>query len=292
MRVLVKRDAAIGDVLLTTPVLRALRLKWPEARITVATLFPELFRDNPDVRLAVKKAPAQIFDQSYDLNLAYERAPSLHIVDAYASVCGVECVEKRSRIYPNASERAFSEGLLRGTHWVTLHAGPSAWLGRHWPPEKFAQVSRTLRAEGWKIALIGAASPAVIDHDLDLRGKTSIHQLAAIVERSDLFLGVDSFPMHLAVASRRPTVALFGCIDPSLRLPGSPEARGVTAPLQHVWCLGCHHFLPAPRTHTGCFRDRVLCMEMLTPETVLSAVYDVLGGAVPEAVAYGFEATA
>lgn len=276
MRILVKRDAAIGDVLLTTPVLRALRMKWPEARITVATMFPEIFRDNPDVRMAAKKPPAQSFDQTYDLNLCYERAPGLHIVDAYASVCGVECEDKRPRIYPNGAERAFAEGLLDAGRWATLHAGPSAWLGRHWPPEKFTVVSRALRVQGWKIALVGTASPAAIDHDLDLCGKTTIHQLAAIVERSGLFLGVDSLPMHLAVASRRPTVAIFGCINPKLRLPGSPEAVGVTAPIQHVWCLGCHHFLPAPRTHTACFRDRVYCMEMLSPEAVLEAAEELL----------------
>jgi ADP-heptose:LPS heptosyltransferase len=276
MRVLVQREAAIGDVLLTTPVLRALRLKWPEARITVATMFPELFRDNPDVQRAVKKPPREAFDQSIDLNLSYERAPGLHIVDAYASLCGVRCEDRRPRIYPNEQDRAFAGGLLQGKGWASVHAGPSAWPGRHWPPEKFDLVSRELRAEGWKVALVGAPNPAMIEHDLDLRGKTSIHQLAAIMEHSDLFLGVDSFPMHLAAAFKRPLVAIFGCIDPALRLPGTPEAKGITAPLQHVWCLGCHHFLPAPRTHTACFRDRVYCMERLGPELVLDAVREVL----------------
>jgi heptosyltransferase-3 len=45
---------------------------------------------------------------------------------------------------------------------------------------------------------------------LDLCGKTTIKQLAAISEASDLFLGVDSAPMHIAAAVGTPVIALFG----------------------------------------------------------------------------------
>jgi heptosyltransferase-3 len=45
---------------------------------------------------------------------------------------------------------------------------------------------------------------------LDLCGKTTIKQLAAISEVSDLFFGVDSAPMHIAAAVGTPVVALFG----------------------------------------------------------------------------------
>jgi len=45
---------------------------------------------------------------------------------------------------------------------------------------------------------------------IDLSGKTSIPQLAAVSERSALFFGVDSAPMHIAAAAGTPVVALFG----------------------------------------------------------------------------------
>ena len=43
-----------------------------------------------------------------------------------------------------------------------------------------------------------------------LCGKTSIKQLAAVSEASDLFIGVDSAPMHIAAAVGTPVIALFG----------------------------------------------------------------------------------
>ncbi|MFN3480645.1 MAG: putative lipopolysaccharide heptosyltransferase III [Thermodesulfovibrionales bacterium] len=56
--------------------------------------------------------------------------------------------------------------------------------------------------------------PSPITHHpsriIDLCGKTTIKQLAAISEASDLFLGVDSAPMHIAAAVGTPVIALFG----------------------------------------------------------------------------------
>ncbi len=45
---------------------------------------------------------------------------------------------------------------------------------------------------------------------LDLSGKTTIKELAAISEASSLFFGVDSAPMHIAAAVCTPVLALFG----------------------------------------------------------------------------------
>ncbi len=54
---------------------------------------------------------------------------------------------------------------------------------------------------------------------IDLCGKTTIKQLAALSEASDLFLGVDSAPMHIAAAVNTPVIAMFG---PSLAFIWGP----------------------------------------------------------------------
>jgi hypothetical protein len=48
-RIQVHRRSALGDVLLITPVLRALRCKYPAAEIVVTTHYPEILRGNPHV---------------------------------------------------------------------------------------------------------------------------------------------------------------------------------------------------------------------------------------------------
>ncbi|MBI5195236.1 MAG: glycosyltransferase family 9 protein [Nitrospirae bacterium] len=71
---------------------------------------------------------------------------------------------------------------------------------------------------------------------LDLAGKTTIKQLAAISEASDLFVGVDSAPMHIAAAVGTPVVALFG---PTLENLWAPYSRGHIVISKDMPCKPC-----------------------------------------------------
>ena len=59
--ILVVRFSAIGDILLTTPLLRAIRTKWPGARVTVLTRrqYVSLVSDNPNVTEVFGIGPQQ-----------------------------------------------------------------------------------------------------------------------------------------------------------------------------------------------------------------------------------------
>lgn len=55
---------------------------------------------------------------------------------------------------------------------------------------------------------------------IDLYGKTkNISQLAALIKKSDLLVCVDSAPMHIAVGTQTPLIALFGPTDENKLLP-------------------------------------------------------------------------
>lgn len=289
--ILVVRDVALGDVILTTPVIRALRQKYPVADISMITRFPEVFKRNPNVTYCGTKILRQTdkYDLFFDLNMAYERRPNLHIVEAYAEVCGVyDRVAVPDglvpEVYPGEEEVAYARETLGSDPWIMIHPGPTAWPGRNWGAAGFSEASRRLMEMGWKIALVGGKDAHKIEYDLDLRGKTSFHQLAALMGVARAFLGIDSAPMHMAIAARIPTFALFGCIDPIYRLPHrtgySGIAVGITAPQTDVGCLGCHHYLPSPRVASECFRERTQvprCMEKLKPEDVLAAMEAAIG---------------
>ncbi len=82
----IKRTAAWGDVLLVTPIIRALRKYRPLSPIYVESNCAEVFRDNPHVTkygrgIGVPKDALVI-----NLDEAYEKMTEIHIVDAYAKV--------------------------------------------------------------------------------------------------------------------------------------------------------------------------------------------------------------
>lgn len=273
---IVWRDSALGDVILVTPLLPEIKARWPNADITVATKFPEVFRGNPYVSKTFIAPPIHAgqpfphYDLIYNLNMAYEQLPALHIVTAYGSHCNLLPKTQKPSIYPNDAEMAWAKQIAAGRRVLILHPGPTAWRGRNLEPQKFNEISNYFKARGWRVALVGLPATVQVECEVDLRGKTTFHQLAALMRHAALFIGIDSAPMHLAVAADIPVVAAFGGISPENRLPeGVPHMIGVTA--DDVGCLGCHHYLPPPRTDSGCFRDRIYCMEKLPASQMIAA---------------------
>jgi heptosyltransferase-3 len=106
---------------------------------------------------------------------------------------------------------------------------------------------------------------------INLIGQTSLGELAAVLERATLFLGVDSAPMHMAAALGIPVVALFG---PSGEMSWGPWGEGhvvVTSP-----------YLCRPCGQDGCLGSkRSDCLEAISPEQVMAAVEVGLGRSLP-----------
>ena len=290
-KIAVHRSGAVGDVLLTTPIIHSLKRQYAEAEIRVSTHHREVFARNPDI--AKNEIEPLAYTDGYwkvvNLDMAYEREPLVHAVEAYARACNVEIDLSNPNDLPRVTvgddERSWARQIMdREKPSVVIHTGPTAWAGRNWPLDRFQDVARMMKRGGWSVVQVGAHGAAMNETDLDLIGKTGFHQLAAVIERSSLFVGLDSMPMHLAQAFQRPLVGIFGCIDPALRLYRLPIFTGVVA--NDVGCLGCHHILPAPRTTSLCLRDRVYCMEKLRTQQVLEAIHYVL-----EAKVVGLEAS-
>lgn len=217
--IIIKRGAAYGDVLLTTIPIQALRAKYPLRPIYVETLCPQVFENNRIVTKADRRLERMPDATIYDLTLSYERRPDRRIIDAYAEVCELtteEIAPFKTQLFPSTVERRKAEQQLEGD-WVAVHPGPNTWKSKEWPIARFAEVIAILRTRGVKVVLVGS-SGAKLNADLDLRGQTTIMDLAALIERCKLLVGLDSFPLHVAEAMGVPAIGLFGVTDPKFIL--------------------------------------------------------------------------
>jgi heptosyltransferase-3 len=123
------------------------------------------------------------------------------------------------------------KGGQRGVKVVHIHP-TSRWLFKCWEDEYMAEVIRWLLDKGITVivtsshdmremekaknilSLVDELTPPLVRKGMggviNLCGKTTIKQLSAISEASDLFIGVDSAPMHIAAAVGTPVIAIFG----------------------------------------------------------------------------------
>ncbi len=278
-RIQVFRRGALGDVLLVTPVLRALREKYPSSRITVATSYPEILNGNPNIDELVRaEQPLDGFDLTIDL--CYELTPELHIVDAYAEIAQVPVTDYDSEVFLTKGELARANDILRAAGVdlarpiVGMHV-ESGWKVRDWPVANFKSVAESLCAGGAQVVLLGEHNAIPLDFGIDLRNKTTIREVAAVISKCTALVTVDSGLMHVATAFHRPVVAVFGCTDPEKRLPAWARDDVFYA---DIVCRGCHHRQrPVPAILAPvCPFETVRCMEGIPVSSVVTRVSEVL----------------
>lgn len=234
--IIVKREYAVGDVLLTTPIIRALRKKYRLCPIYVETGAPDIFKNNPHVKLAANKVPPMADAMVIELNGSYEKTPGIHVLENYRIAAGLEPYEMEDRsleIYGDLGRNEFSV-VCSLEKWCAVHIGPTTWPGKNWPSDRWNSVIQLIRARGWKVMIFGnPPKDAQFLVDADHRGQTGIQEFAALMVQCSLFLGADSFPAHLAAAIEVPAVVLYGITDPNCFAVHTGKYIAVTSDPKH-----------------------------------------------------------
>ncbi|HMM74527.1 MAG TPA: glycosyltransferase family 9 protein [Gammaproteobacteria bacterium] len=127
---------------------------------------------------------------------------------------------------------------LPGPRRLVLAPGAN-WPGKRWPAAAYAALAHELRAEFDALILLGNAADAAalagrLDAIelpiLDLMGRTSLLEAAAVMRQATLFVGNDSGLGHLASAAGLPSVTVFGPGRPERYRPWGARAKVVMAP--------------------------------------------------------------
>ena len=110
---------------------------------------------------------------------------------------------------------------------------------------------------------------------INLIGKLSLRQSAALISKAKLFMGLDSYPMHIADAFKIPSVILFGSTDPKKVLMNGHTVKMVQSSEN---CLGCRHDTTPDRwkQNVDCRRGRLCCMENISADRVIEEIDGML----------------
>ena len=157
----------------------------------------------------------------------------------------------------------------------------SSWESKNWNDEGYVGLIQRILTDGiLKVVLVGDRSRATLaaaltekfksPNVIDLVGRTSLGQLAALLKAAAVGVGPDSGPGHMATALHTPFVTLFG--------PTSPQR---TAP------LGNHHLVVeagsscAPGYKKRHADRNKQCMSSIHPDDVMEKILVALKDYVP-----------
>jgi lipopolysaccharide heptosyltransferase I len=138
--------------------------------------------------------------------------------------------------------------------WILAWPGSSR-SGSHkrWDPKRLREAVCEIRERAGGTLLVGWG-PAEEEEALELAAgmpgaavipPTTIPELALVLARCDLYVGMDTGPMHVAALLGTPTVGVFGRSDPAIHGPaGHLPARVVAGPEAREWKTRARQGLP------------------------------------------------
>ena len=162
-----------------------------------------------------------------------------------------------------------------------------------WPVDYWKEVIWWCEKQKFSIGLIGSSSQiqqTLYNSDniesnllktttlIDLRGKTTLTELAGALRRAKACISIDSGPLHIAAAVDCPTIAIFGNDENGdgaspMRL-WAPRQANIRLALSDFTCNACreNYF----KNHS-CFFENHPCMLHVYPKTVINHLENLLG---------------
>jgi ADP-heptose:LPS heptosyltransferase len=144
------------------------------------------------------------------------------------------------------AQRLRRTGIDADVPCVIIHAGTGAAV-KLWRTEAWASTANTLSMTcSVRIVLTGSASERPMLEEIAqgitptplLITDATVGQLAAVLKRANMVLGVDNGPLHLAVAQSTPTLQIFGPTDTHIFGPWGPAQRHIVIASTHR-CPSC-----------------------------------------------------
>lgn len=233
---------------------------------------------------------------SFVFNLPVPMREDEHEIDRYmdlVAAAGAQTISARDAapfIYLSEEDRAFARRFLQNgaSSGTSAGTGSGTTIGfqpgtspamrwKQWPIERYREVIRRVTVEhpDSQIVLFGSPLEEEMIQEMSrglkgrisvAAGKTSVKQVAALIEQCDLLVCNDSGLMHTAVAVGTPVVAIYGPTD--LRRT-APLGRHNVVIRHELPCSPCFKLEGDDQVHACPHHD---CLMTISPDEVFRSI--------------------
>jgi heptosyltransferase-2 len=168
----------------------------------------------------------------------------------------------KPRLYPTESD--FEKVKSFQVESYICIAPTSVWFTKQFPVEKWIDFLKSIKSRKEKIYLLGAPSDhsvcesirlaAANEHVVNLAGKLSFLESAALIKNATMNFVNDSAPMHLASATNAQVTAIFCSTVPSFGFGPLSDRSVIVETKEKLDCRPCglHGFKACPKGHFKC----------------------------------------
>jgi len=331
-KILIVQTAFIGDVIIITPLIKAVKELYPSAKVDIM-IIPQtagVLENNPNINeiilfdkrknklisffktlKIVKKNKYEIVITPHSsvttaLLLKYAKIPmrigfdrwsaAKHLTHKVPHPDGIHKTLKnlsllslltnnkfsnQTELFPtesmlNKAEDLIKELKVESKHLIAIAPG-SVWETKKWPTEYYRELANKLSENNFGVVLIGSMDEKEICNNvlpkkngINLAGKLSLLESAAVIAKCDLMICNDSGALHIANAMQTDVFAFFG---PTVQTIGYFPFRENDFVFElEMKCRPCgsHGGNECPLKHHN-------CMKKILPEEVFNKVLNKFG---------------
>lgn len=174
-------------------------------------------------------------------NQKVEMTDSPHVLDGqmqFAKAIGVADLTPRWTLPLSDEDLAFAAQYVDKQRKNVVISPCSSKTEKDWLPERYVEITRLLTEQNVNVILVG--SPAKHEKEmtayiqqnvpkcLDLAGKTTLKQLAALLKQVDLVISPDTGAAHIASILHTPVIGLYAIHNPARTAPYNDQENVVS----------------------------------------------------------------
>ncbi len=216
--VVIKRTAAMGDVIMVEPVLHYFHKKGYRVVLDTLDQFYMLFASHYFPVHSIKRIDGRLLPgaEKYNLDMAYEAFPQQNRLKSYYQFCGIKDGEMRN---PKLSvgfpimetTKLFQKSCV--IHLEGIRQSGRGVFGVDWE-----NVVANLQARGYSVFQVGRRNVPMIKNAIYINTQNE-NFLCYVVGSADIFIGIDSGVSHVASAFGVPSILFFGNTNPEVVHP-------------------------------------------------------------------------
>ena len=206
---MIDRLGAPGDTLITSNVIRCIKINYPKLRINCITPHPELIHLDPTIDSINQPETFYSFDSNY-WELIVRKEKSQNIIKHNMLRLGIEKYEYKAIYYLSEEEKEWAKQETSDFDKPLLAiCTKSKEPVKNWPEEKWLDLIEKLKGK-FSIIQLGDEKEPIFKSTHRYAAKLSMRESAAILSKANYFIGPDSLLMHIANGLNIKSIIIFG----------------------------------------------------------------------------------
>jgi ADP-heptose:LPS heptosyltransferase len=222
--VMITREGACGDVISLEPVLHYYHKKGYRVVLNTLPQFFSLFQSNYFKLHHPSELDGRLKYREINLDLSYEAKPKQLHLKSYFEACGIPESEMEIRA-PKLNYEATEDIKFFKQKYVVVHIDRRETRNRD-AETAWWKITDYLKSKGYLCVQVGKNEH--VELDAIQLNTVAEPMLAYVISGCDLFIGIDSAPSHIAVATGRKSIIFFGSVDPEYIHPDLTNVRVIT----------------------------------------------------------------